>query len=434
MRFPSFRKARPVYEFTVPESIETMAIVCFKPRFEHVEMPEMIAIQAEMEAKLDIDVALSNGERASRVWQLLEDDKLECWIIPLSDMPPISSLRFSDKVSELDTATYNAATHGYVVSWKDTAANSAEAIAGAGVIATAAREFLSGVVYDPVNYAIVATSSLDEAYALNCPTYKHIHVLWSVDERGLAWVTTRGLTKFGAPELQINDASPALAGHCGHIVSIVADRVAAMAKGARNGVVSVEKPVSISSNDIRIMFGDGVSVEGAKEFLIQLEYEHDAASEMEAFLTLKPPKGFRGQHNEWLAELLTQANPDPRAIVPVARNDEEMREAERRANAELPAIRTRFEAGLEPGAVLSVKHGFPDNSGSLEHMWVSVSVWHDGRIKGQLMNDPFACPDLRAGQTVSFAEDEVSDWILTTSDGSRLGGYTSDVLNRRRNG
>ena len=105
-----------------------------------------------------------------------------------------------------------------------------------------------------------------------------------------------------------------------------------------------------------------------------------------------------------------------------------MEAAHQRAVRELPGAKRRFQAGLRPGETLLVKHGFPTRDGGHEYMWVAVNTWTGDRLEGQLANDPQVRMDLRAGQTVQLAEQDVFDWMIHLPNGGTEGGYTTAVV------
>jgi uncharacterized protein YegJ (DUF2314 family) len=112
----------------------------------------------------------------------------------------------------------------------------------------------------------------------------------------------------------------------------------------------------------------------------------------------------------------------------VGANSQAMEAAHRRAVRELPGMKRRFQAGLRPSETLLVKYGFPTRDGGHEYMWVAVNTWTGDRLKGQLANDPEVRRDLRAGQTVEIAEQDVYDWMIHLPDGRTEGGYTTAVV------
>jgi len=95
-------------------------------------------------------------------------------------------------------------------------------------------------------------------------------------------------------------------------------------------------------------------------------------------------------------------------------------------------IKKRFKKGLKPGEVLMVKAPFPTDSGGNEWMWVEVAkMLPDGRMEGFLANDPDDVSDLKSGDEVVVAEEELFDWMLKQKDGTTLGNETGKVMLKR---
>jgi len=65
-------------------------------------------------------------------------------------------------------------------------------------------------------------------------------------------------------------------------------------------------------------------------------------------------------------------------------------------------------------------------------MWVEVSSWKGGDIKGLLDNDPDEIPDLHAGATVEIGEQDVFDYIRYKPDGSEEGNETGKEIEKSR--
>jgi uncharacterized protein YegJ (DUF2314 family) len=65
---------------------------------------------------------------------------------------------------------------------------------------------------------------------------------------------------------------------------------------------------------------------------------------------------------------------------------------------------------------------------------VAVNTWTGDRLKGQLANEPDVRRDLRAGQTVWLAEQEIYDWMIQLPDGRTEGGYTTAVVEQEGRG
>lgn len=108
----------------------------------------------------------------------------------------------------------------------------------------------------------------------------------------------------------------------------------------------------------------------------------------------------------------------------------ELLEESRKEKAELPELRKAFNAGLEPGEYIQLKAPFVIPDGGHEWMWVEVTQWNNGRIKGSLQNTPDRIPTLHSGQVVEINEDDVFDYIRYYADKHQEGNTTGRILEK----
>jgi hypothetical protein len=113
-------------------------------------------------------------------------------------------------------------------------------------------------------------------------------------------------------------------------------------------------------------------------------------------------------------------------------HDEEVREASRRAKAQLAALRTRFQLRLAPSERILLNAPFPrPGTKDNEWMWIEVSRWdNDGTIEGTLDNEPAPGSKLTAGATVTARQAEILDYLVIHPDGRREGGEVEQILRR----
>jgi uncharacterized protein YegJ (DUF2314 family) len=130
----------------------------------------------------------------------------------------------------------------------------------------------------------------------------------------------------------------------------------------------------------------------------------------------------------WLyASLVELLGPRQEPVFHVATEGEAMQAAHSRAVAELPDVKGRFHAGLRPGQILYVKHGFPTPDGSKEYMWLAVERWTAAHVVGTLVNEPDDVSELQLGQEVEIDEAAIFDWMVQLSAERREGGYTLEI-------
>jgi uncharacterized protein YegJ (DUF2314 family) len=116
--------------------------------------------------------------------------------------------------------------------------------------------------------------------------------------------------------------------------------------------------------------------------------------------------------------------------------DPEMDAARERARAELLLLDTHFAGGIPAGERLLVKAPFTtgDEDGTREWMWVEVARWQGPSMTGTLINEPADTSALAAGDRVDVLVGELFDYIHYRADGSRVGGYSDEVMERRARG
>jgi uncharacterized protein YegJ (DUF2314 family) len=117
-------------------------------------------------------------------------------------------------------------------------------------------------------------------------------------------------------------------------------------------------------------------------------------------------------------------------LVVQVEHDEALRAASLRAIEKLPALRTTFNAGLQPTEVIQVKAPFETPEGGSEWMWVEVTGWKGDDIEGHLRNEPRQIPKLHAGQIVHVSQAMVLDYIHKLPDGKLEGNETSQIIEK----
>ncbi len=111
-------------------------------------------------------------------------------------------------------------------------------------------------------------------------------------------------------------------------------------------------------------------------------------------------------------------------------HDEEVLDASKKAREKLAKLHPRFDAGLKPGEFIEVKAPFKTPEGGNEWMWVEITSWRVGYIRGTLRNQPFDVQNLHSGQIVEFLECEVFDYIHIFPDHRQEGNSTGEIIER----
>ena len=111
-------------------------------------------------------------------------------------------------------------------------------------------------------------------------------------------------------------------------------------------------------------------------------------------------------------------------------DDPELEAAAQRARKELLAMRSTFAKGVPVKAQLLVKAPFTRERSDR----VDVGRGHhvEGRLfQGTLDNDPYWVKSVRQGSPVTIPFEQIADYIYVRPDGSKVGGYSDEILQRR---
>jgi uncharacterized protein YegJ (DUF2314 family) len=127
-------------------------------------------------------------------------------------------------------------------------------------------------------------------------------------------------------------------------------------------------------------------------------------------------------------ELTDQAEHDE--AVRIAPDDPLMEEAKRKGRATLTQFLGLVRAPEPTMAKFAVKVGLKAPHG-LEFVWVRPFEQKDGRYVGALRNTPESLKPLKAGDTISFGEEDIVDWTYF-DDGKMKGNFTACALLKRR--
>jgi uncharacterized protein YegJ (DUF2314 family) len=141
-----------------------------------------------------------------------------------------------------------------------------------------------------------------------------------------------------------------------------------------------------------------------------------------------------------LATLCSIASPEARALSLqeklandqtfwVPKDDPDMAAAMRKARESLPAFLALARSPRPSTTAFAVKVGIRDKA-VVEYFWISPFVAKDGRYSGTIDNDPDTVKTIKLGDTISFDEREIVDWLYL--DGGRLkGNFTMCVMLKR---
>lgn len=99
-----------------------------------------------------------------------------------------------------------------------------------------------------------------------------------------------------------------------------------------------------------------------------------------------------------------------------------------RARASYPQAKQRFLAGLPAGQTFFLTTELMDARGNTEQVFIAVSSIENGKVTGRIWNDLMHVTGYRRGQTYSFSETVLIDWLITKPDGSEEGNVVGKFL------
>jgi uncharacterized protein YegJ (DUF2314 family) len=240
---------------------------------------------------------------------------------------------------------------------------------------------------------------------------------------------TLGMRKVGLPDVVVEESSWSSDGSVGHLINLFCQ---AMAEGA-----TIDRPGEFDL-DLRAIRNDAVrnpQVESLKsnatgKALLSLRRgKWEDGDPMNRLIEIGfdryPGRDHHARREAMLSSLFGWKD----SSEPV-KHDERLLAASRRAKERLPALCKDFSEGLAPAEFIQLKAPFATPDGGREWMWVEVTAWKAGKIRGILKNEPFSIPDLHAGQVVEVSQEDVFDYIRTYPDGREEGNETGAVIGK----
>lgn len=355
---------------------------------------------------------------------------------PMTSFPPLP-VRFlramgarPEDMAALEDATYGVAVHGeYRPGWPPAHDWAARAVAS-----RLAHHF-NGVLVDlhvPTllipDRAARSLPGADEETAIS----DWVCVLQSSGDRG-SWFTTRGLGRFGMPELQTLDVPPMFVNPWTAVLTGLARRlldiwIELLGTGDRPAFVELPAELEIGESDIARAYGRTPTKGGRARVRLRLDPAEDLDNQ--TFLTVVPPNDFSASAGEHITAVCDELIGLPTDEIRHAASNAEMETAISTARSSLAVARERFLAdSFPPRARLIVKHDV-HVGGEHEYVWATVTSWPDPElIVGTCMNDAHLDRNIRVGRPVRIDVATVVDWALwIDGEGIVEGGWTNTVL------
>lgn len=261
-------------------------------------------------------------------------------------------------------------------------------------------------------------------------------VFQSAGSGGL-WMTTKGLGRFGLPELQVRNVPPQLGRAWTHVLNGAASRLLgtwlhALRDQAGSAFARLPELLEVREGDIARAYdtpGAGGLSTDSPAVAVRLAFDPSPEDNADSFLSIQPPDDYPASAGEFMAgvhaTLFGQSGQEIRNLAP----SEEMDQAMRAAREALPAVRARFLAGdLPPRAQLMIKHEI-SAPGRAEYPWAYVTSWADpGRVLGNSAGDATLDPAIRAGRPIVVDAGSIIDWAIWIDGKGIVEGGQTNVI------
>lgn len=321
----------------------------------------------------------------------------------------------------------------FSVSWKPGWPPVHEAIARAcaGALAAEIGEPLVDTFLPQVLTAGEAIASLPDARS-QVQLSKWVLVIQSAGDHGL-WVTTKGMTRFGLPELQVDNVPPQCGNPVANLVTGIAGRLLDLwldALRTRGDSAFARIPSIFEVSEADVAEANLAEPRGGGRVLVRLAFDPASDDETDSFLTVQPPDDYHDSAGEYFAYACAEMFGAPTPDVRYLPKGEAMDLAIGKARETLPAVRTRFlEGGIPPEARLMIKYQL-EGSGGTEYPWVYVNSWKEaGTVLGNSASDAVYDLQTRTGRPVVVRADTIVDWgIWVDGQGIIEGGFTHTLV------
>ncbi len=117
-------------------------------------------------------------------------------------------------------------------------------------------------------------------------------------------------------------------------------------------------------------------------------------------------------------------------VYHVKSEEEEMNWAMEKARLTIDYFRNSVSSPSPLQQYFSVKVKIVDGD-EVEHIWLTdVSFDETGNVFGDVGNKPLALKNVKEGQKIGAAFEDISDWMII-EEGTLVGGYTTRVLRNK---
>ena len=99
-----------------------------------------------------------------------------------------------------------------------------------------------------------------------------------------------------------------------------------------------------------------------------------------------------------------------------------------KAKASYPTAKLRFLRGLPQGEKFFVTTRLRDLDGTFEQVFILVARIDGNRISGKISSQIMLVKSFHSGQSFSFDDAELLDWVITKPDGTEEGNFVGKFL------
>jgi hypothetical protein len=259
-------------------------------------------------------------------------------------------------------------------------------------------------------------------------------VFQSAGSAGLR-MTTKGLGRFGLPELQVRNVPPQLGNAWTQVLTGLSSRLLGTwlnALRARAEPAFAPVPAVLEVREGDITHGhDAPGVDGPA-VAVRLTFDPSPQDDADTYLSVQPPDDYPASAGEFLAGACAALFGPPARETRYLTPSDEMERAMRAAREALPAVRARFLADdLPPRARLMVKHEI-SVAGRAEYPWAYVTSWSDpARVLGSSAGDATLDPGIRAGRPIVVDAATIIDWAIWIDGKGIVDGGQTNVIAQR---
>ena len=249
-------------------------------------------------------------------------------------------------------------------------------------------------------------------------------------------MTTKGLGRFGLPELQARNVPPQLGQAWTRVLTGLASNLLgswldALRDRAEPAFAQLSAVLEVGECDIARAY-DAPVTEGAA-VPVRLTFDPSPQDSTDSFLSVQPPDEYPASAGEFLAGVCTALFGQHELPIRYLAPSDEMQRAMQDARAALPAVRARFLAGdLPPRAQLMIKHEI-SAPGQAEYPWAYVTSWTDpARVLGNAAGDATLDLGIRTGRPIVVATETIIDWAIWIDGKGIVEGGRTNVIAQGR--